>query len=218
MGLNIKTRAEVEDVAQFISSSILRHLQAGNFVLFFVSGGSSIAVGVRVSELLQGHPHGNLTVTLMDERYGPVGHPDSNWQQLLDQGFSLPEAKLVPVLAGENIEMTAERFNTILDTELRKDSYKIGLFGIGLDGHTAGILPRSPALDSKDFACYYQSEKFARITITEKAIERLDEAVVATKGEEKLKVLESLAGQVDKNIQPAQILKKVPLLTIFNGY
>ena len=37
---------------------------------------------------------------LTDERYGPVGHPDSNWSQLLQKGFDLPQAKLVPVLTG----------------------------------------------------------------------------------------------------------------------
>ena len=216
MNWSIKKVNGVDEVANLVASSVLRNLQQGKPVLLFVTGGSSILVGVRVAELLQGKDLENLTVTLTDERYGEFGHSDSNWQQLIGKGFSLPSAKLVPVLAGENEAMTVEKFNTILEEELAKDSYKLGLFGIGLDGHTAGILPESPALNSTDFACYYASEKFKRITITEKVIERLDEGVVVTKGEEKLKVLEIMASEIDKNIQPAQMLKKIPLLTIFN--
>ena len=216
MNWSIKRVNGVDEVAQLVASSVLRNLQQGRPVLLFVTGGSSIAVGVRVAEILKGQDLANVTVTLTDERYGQVGHADSNWQQMLDKCFSLDGAKLVPVLIGESPEMTVEKFNTILEEELAKDSYKIGIFGIGLDGHTAGILPESPALNSTDFACYYASEKFKRITITEKVIERLDEGVVVTKGEEKLQVLEGMASEIDKVKQPAQMLKKIPLLTIFN--
>jgi 6-phosphogluconolactonase/glucosamine-6-phosphate isomerase/deaminase len=50
-------------------------------------------------------------------------------------------------------------------------------------------------------------------------IEKLDEAVVWAQGKDKWKIVENLLGEnipIDK--QPAQILKKVPLLTIFSDY
>ena len=218
MNLNIKTTTKTDDAADFIASSILKQLNLGKRVLFFVTGGSSISVAVKVSELINIHPHSNLTVMLTDERYGPLDHADSNWYQLIKNGFNLREAKLIPVLNGDNNTITTELFNINLDKEIKNNDYKIGLFGIGLDGHTAGILPDSIAVNSLDLACGFDAYKFSRITITEKTIEKLDEAVVWVQGQEKWEMLENLQEDIDIIKQPAQILKKVPLLTIFTDY
>ena len=207
-----------DDTAKFIANSILNQLSSGKSVLFFVTGGSGIEVGVKVSKILEKESLENLTVTLTDERYGPVGHKDSNWQQLLDKGFDLPGAKLVPVLTGVDTKTTTQKFNQALNRELTKDSYKIGLFGIGADGHTAGILPGSGAVNSPDLAYNYQTPQFERITITPRAIMELDQAIVYAKGKEKWKTLGELQTDQDINIQPAQILKTVPLLTMFTDY
>ena len=230
MNFNLKTAIAPKEAANFIFLSILKQLKLNKHVLFFITGGSAISVGVKVVELLRNIPNQNLLrnlkVTLTDERYGEVGHKDSNWQQLLDKGFNLPQAKLIPVLTGNNREITVEKFNKNLEEEFKNSKeteYKIGLFGIGIDGHTAGILPNSPAIDSKDWAFGYDapnfSRNFSRITITPKAIEKLDEAIVWVQGEDKWKVLQSLLKENTAIIkQPAQILKKVPLLTIFSDY
>ncbi len=206
------------EAAHALANKISHQLSLGKQVLFFATGGSGIDVCVKVSEILRTMPHQNLTITLTDERYGAVGHVDSNWQQLLDKGFSLPEARLLPVLTENNSQITCQKFNRVLETEFAKDSYKIGLFGIGADGHTAGILPHTEAINSKDLAYTYKTEKFERITITPKTILALDEAVVYAKGEEKWKTLEDLKISRDIHDQPAQILKTVPLLTMFTDY
>ena len=213
--MEIKRVNDIQGPAQFIANSILKHLNAGEKVLWLATGGSSIAVGVEVAKIIKEHPHQNLIVTLTDERYGEINHPDSNWNQLLDKGFDLPEAKLIPVLLGENRDDTTQKFNTALEGELKSADYKIGLFGIGTDFHTAGILPGSGAVFSEDLAFGYNSEKFERITITPKTIQKLDEVIVFMQGEEKEKVLKILEQNASINDQPAQILKKVPLLTIF---
>jgi 6-phosphogluconolactonase/glucosamine-6-phosphate isomerase/deaminase len=227
MSLNFITTTKPEDVASFVARAIIHELQFGKRVLFFVTGGSSISVGVKVSKILREDKNidqkliQNLTVMLTDERYGPDGHPDSNWQQLLQKGFSLPGAKLIPTLSGDNIEITTKKFNQNLARELsvaKENKYKIGLFGIGKDGHTAGILPESVAVNSMELASAYTTATFSRITMTPKAIINLDQAVVFTQGGEKWPVLEDLNKEIDINKQPAQILKKVPILTIFTDY
>lgn len=218
MSFTIKTTTNPDLPASFITNSILNQLDQGKHILFFLSGGSCIAIGLKVAEILKDHDIKNLTIALMDERYGPLGHADSNWQQLIEKGFNISGAKLIPVLIGNDILTTTENFNAILGQELKAAEYKIGLFGIGTDGHTAGILPESEAVKATDLAYGYKTEKFERITVTFKTIEKLDEAVVWMQGEEKWKVLESLEKEIDVIEQPAQILKKVPLLTIFTDY
>ncbi len=210
MNLNIKFTDSPVTAAEFIAQRILSKLNEGKKVLWFATGGSSIKVCILVSEILRNHPHKNLTVALTDERYGVVGHKDSNWQQLQDGGFGLPEAKLLPILNGKDVLVTTVDFN---DTE-----YKIGLFGVGKDGHTAGVLPESGAVESKDFVYSYIALPFERTTLTLNAIKKLDEAVVFMQGEEKWKVLEDLEKDIEFSKQPAQILKSIPLLTIFSDY
>lgn len=216
MALSIKTTNKLDNAVNYTAQTIIQQLELGNKVLWFVTGGSSIPVCVEIAKLIASHPHKNLTVTLTDERYGPVNHADSNWYQLIKNGFSLPEAHLIPVLTGDSREITTEKFNTALMEELKQADYKIGMFGIGTDGHTAGILPKSRAVMSENFASSYDTENFERITMTPEAILLLDEVVVYTLGEAKRHVVEDLR---DKDIlvddQPAQILKQVPILTIF---
>lgn len=218
MSFTIKTTTKPEDTADFIASSILKQLESGKRVLFFVTGGSSIAVGVKVAELLRRRWYKSLTITLTDERYGPVGHIDSNWHQLIEKGFNIPQAKLIPILNGNSRTVTTKKFNKILNEEFMIAEYKIGLFGIGTDGHTAGILGESDAVQSNDLAFGYDTRSFSRITITPRAIEKLDEAVVWVQGKDKWGVLKDLEKDISIKKQPAQILKKVPLLTIFSDY
>lgn len=217
--MNIKTTTNIKDPAEFIANSILQKLEEDKKVLFFVTGGSSVAVGAKVAEFLKDKDLKNLTVMMTDERYGPVGHIDSNWAQLLQKGFDLPEAKLIPVLMGDSEEVTTEKFNKNLEEEFNNAKYKIGLFGLGADGHTAGNLPGSESVISKDLAFGYNTRAFYRITMTPKAIEKLDEIVVWAQGENKWTVLKNLI-EKDINIieQPVQVLKKVSLLTIFSDF
>lgn len=215
MSFNIRTTTKAEEVASFVVVSILNQLKLGKNVLLFLSGGSNISVGVKIAELLKSEDCKNLTITLVDERYGDFGHPNSNWQKLLDQGFDLPQAKLIPVLGGDDPTFTVEKFNENMAYEFNVAEYTIGLFGVGLDGHTAGILPNSVAVQSQDLVCGYETQEFYRITITPNLIENLNEAVVFVQGEEKWPVLDDLQKNIDIMKMPAQVLKKVKLLTVF---
>lgn len=235
MDLNINTTTNIDDPAEFVVNSILNQLDLGKHVLFFLTGGSSIAVGLRIAEFLrEDQRHNltqNLTIMLTDERYGPINHVDSNFSKLLEKGFTLPFAKIIPILTGESREIATEKFNDTLSKEFKKAEYKIGLFGFGADAHTAGILPGSVATESKGLACGYDTPLFSRITMTFNAIKELDEAVVWAQGEEKWPIFESLKKDLparntertaslggDMVKQPVQILKMVPLLTFFTDY
>lgn len=222
MNFKIHTTTNVEEVARFLANSLLEKLKAGKKILFFATGGSSIAVCVSAADILRTELDAsllqNLTITLTDERYGEVGHQDSNWEQLTSRGLTsgnIVYAKSIPVLVGKDFHNTILKFDNSVEEIMQTSDYKIGLFGVGKDGHTAGILPESISVSSEDFVCGYETPTFFRITITPKTIENLDEAVVFMQGEEKWNVLEDLEHEIDVSTQPAQVLKKVPLLNIF---
>lgn len=203
-------------VTEYLSTVLTEKLSAGQKVLWLVPGGSAITVVAAVSKKLQGLDLKNLTVTLTDERYGPVGHPDSNWLQLERAGFSLPGARMVPVLHGHSVAETTTEFAKHLQEYCQGAAYCLGFFGMGPDGHTAGILPGSPAVTATEWAASYQVPEFLRVTMTPPAIAALSEAVVYAMGEAKAEPLANLQQELSLNEQPAQALKKVSKLTIFN--
>ena len=218
MSLNIKNFNNIEDIVDFISHSINTKLSEDKRVLWFLSGGSSIKIETKIAERINKEHKGDLVITLSDERYGEVNHSDSNWFQLLESGFDIPKAKLVPFLTGKSFKDTTIELREKIRIELNKADYKIGIFGIGIDGHTAGILPHTEAVNSNELICAYDTHQYDRITITGKAISFLDEAIIIAIGDMKWPMIEKLEKDIPIDEQPAQILKSVPLLTIFTDY
>ncbi|MCF7833923.1 MAG: 6-phosphogluconolactonase [Candidatus Pacebacteria bacterium] len=206
----------MEEAVSYISSLILEKLADEKKVLLLLSGGSSVSVNLQIIKILKNHNLDNLYVSLVDERYGAVGHIDSNWTLMQKEGLDTLQAKMYPVLLGENIVDTTKNFEGNLKWLLGATDYKIGIFGIGGDGHTAGILPKSEAVKAESLAFQYSTEKYNRITITPKCIRMLDEAVLVAKEGEKDDIILQLENE-DKDffLMPAQTLKKVPILKIF---
>jgi len=215
MSLNIKTTKDLEEIADFVAGSINKQLAEGKRVLWFVTGGSSIKVQSKVADKINTNLPGRLVITLTDERFGEENHPDSNWYQLKQLGFEIEKVKIITFLSGESFTDTTKRLREVLKEELEKADYKIGNFGIGIDGHTAGILPHTEAVNSPELVCAYETPQFDRVTITPKVISQLDEAIVFAMGDNKWPILEKLEKEFPLDEDPSQILKTVPILTIF---
>lgn len=201
-----------------MASTIGQKLKNGQNVLWLVPGGSSIAIAVKVSRKLTAVNLKNLTVTLTDERYGEVRHPDSNWRQLRDAGFTLTSANFQPVLLGKDFNQTAIDYSKTIENDFKDCDFKLGFIGIGADGHTAGIKPASPAVTSDKWAVGFRGDDFLRLTITSKAISQLDEVVSYAIGRAKWPVLDQLEKDLPIERQPAQCLKTAGKLTIYNDY
>jgi len=212
------TTKTIEPVAEYLAAVLKKQLWNGEQVLWLVSGGSSMAIALEAANKIANMPLYNLTVSLADERFGDPGHPNSNWQQLQAGGFSLPGANLYPILGSGDLEKSTAKFAAFLEENLSQAGFKIGLFGMGADGHTAGILSGSPAINSVSMAIHYKAPDFERITMTPSAIRRLDEAVLYAIGENKKTALENLAEDLPVAKQPAQALKQAGNLIVYNDY
>lgn len=216
MALKFYKISSYEPVTAYLCLTISRQLASSKKVLWLVTGGSSIPMAVEVSKRLQGPNLKNLSVTLTDERWGPVGHPDSNWQQLQNLSFKLDGANLYPVLQGKSFEETVDDYNQMIKRALSDSNYKIGFIGIGADGYACGIQPGSPAISSKELVVGYSNHVFTRLTITPKAIVKLDEVVTYAVGEAKHRVLAGLQHSYPISIQPVQALKRTKKFSVFN--
>lgn len=220
--MNIVEVSNHHPVVHYLVELLTKSLTKNNKVLFLLSGGSCIPIAVDVARELRSLdlPLENLAISLTDERYGALGHADENWQQLLDAGLDLPKAKLYRVLqTGMNMTDTAKAYGEFLDTAIKTSDYRIGLFGIGADGHTAGIKAESIDMTTKNLTAEYDWDDYRRITTTPQAISLLDEAVAYAIGPEKAETLEQLyAHSPPIAAQPAQALKRVAKFTLFTDY
>jgi 6-phosphogluconolactonase/glucosamine-6-phosphate isomerase/deaminase len=197
---------------------LTKELQAGKHVLWLVTGGSSMAVAVGVMQGLPDAITRGLTVMLTDERYGPVGHPDSNYKQYQDLGMQPKQARFVPVLRPDlPLEDTVKQYANDFQIVAGAADTIIGMFGIGTDGHIAGALPGSAAISSGDLTFGYESPPFTRVTLTPKAISQINVAYAYAFGDTKKEQLTRLHDEnLTLDVQPAQILKQLPEAFVFN--
>lgn len=223
-------------VRDAIVEPIAGRLREHEPTLLLVSGGSTATISIAAVRMLCdiSTAHGFdlrrlLSVSLIDERFGPVGHVHSNWRQLLDGGLPVASVRVMPLLLDSHDDLEAfdgavARFDDILTDAARRQARGelliVGLLGIGADGHTAGILPRSPACaidgDGAALATGYRSEVHTRITITPAFFRYFDRAVAYAYGAGKWPAVDRLQQALPVCDQPAQLLKRARESRVFS--
>ncbi len=208
----------IKTLAEEIGSRLVK----GEKVSWLVSGGSNIPISVRVMKAVragvEGDPISSLTVALTDERFGPVGHKDSNWKQLEDAGFDFSGVEAVAVLPRSDLGMNptlneaVSNYSKNVMAAMTNADFIVAQFGIGADGHIAGILPGSPAAASKEFVCAYEVSPFKRITLAFPALRKIDTAYAFVFGESKEEAMGRLrdAARGKSN----ETLEKLPSLVL----
>lgn len=208
-----------EPVVQYLTSTLAKRLDGGKKTVWLLPGGSAIQIAADVSKNLVelGLDLSNLMVTLTDERYVRLDGPDENWPQLEAAGLTLPGATTYRVIQGDmSREDTTEKFGAKLKEFFDVADYRLGFFGIGPDGHTAGIKPHSFDMNTSEYAASFEGEDFERITMTPNAVSKLDEVVAYAVGEAKAETLNRLVNEtVSLADQPAQCLKSAGKFTLF---
>lgn len=205
------------NVAQLVASRLSELLGSGKKVLWLLSGGSGGQVCIDANKLLTEVDFSNLYVTMSDERYGEVGHADENYRILTEGGLVLPGANFYRPLQGVSRDETTDRLIEWLSEVANEVDYKFAVMGVGEDGHTAGVKPLSPAVDSQEMAEIYQGDDFERLTVTASFIADLDEAIVQAYGPSKHGVIKKLIeGRGELNEFPALAIRKIKKVTIFS--
>ena len=207
------------EAVRALSDKLINELGGSNRVLWLTSGGSNVEAAVKVMEAIPADLSGNLTVMLCDERYGPAGHPDSNWTQLLRAGFDPKSATAVAVLKeGLDFEETVRDFSDNLEKAIAGSQVAILQLGMGADGHVSGILPGSEAAkEEKALVVGYENPPYRRITTTFPALRRAACAYLFAFGAAKLEALQNLReSTLPLDEQPAQILKELSEAFVYN--
>lgn len=201
-----------------LGNRLLKEIKAHQRVLWLVPGGSNITAAAEIMAGLPDELTERLAILLTDERYGLPGHKDSNYKQLHDAGFDRKQAVFMPVIVeGLSLAETVQHYEELVGRALGHAEVVIGQFGIGADGHIAGILPRSPASTAGSLVSGYESPPYQRITLTFEALTQLDAAYAFVFGKDKQPALERLqTTALSLQEQPSQILKHLPEAYVYN--
>lgn len=216
-GLQFVYQPDANQAAESLAERLARELAAGKRVLWLVCGGSNISLSVRVVKALPTEHLTQLHCLLTDERFGMPGHADSNWQQLLEAGFMVPGVDFQPTLTAElTLTDTCTQYGATVQAAMDAADVIIAQFGIGGDGHIAGILPRTPAVSDEQAVVGYNAGVFQRITLTPKLLRNIDAAYAFVYGDTKRDALQLLHDkQLSLEEQPSQILKQLPEAYIY---
>jgi 6-phosphogluconolactonase len=206
---------------QALADKIILFLNKGVRVLWLIPGGSNIPIAADVMKIIRSDAEvallDNLTITLTDERYGPIGHPDSNWKQLQDTGINLAGIKAYPIIDGSSLLEMVAKFGDTVEKILTSTDVIVGQFGMGADGHIAGILPHSPAVSEEVLpTAGYESKPFTRVSLTFPILRKISTAYMFVSIETKKDAIYRLhKNDVSLDEQPAQILKEIPEVYVY---
>jgi 6-phosphogluconolactonase/glucosamine-6-phosphate isomerase/deaminase len=214
----ISSRGQEEGISD-LARVLINELALGHRVLWLFSGGSNISASIKIMREIPEALSKNLSIMPGDERYGEVGHSDSNWTKLIEAGLEPQQATLLPVLKdGLTFQETGRRFGLMVEETFAANDYIVGQFGIGEDGHIAGILPgSSAAMETASLVVEYEAKDYDRLTLTFPALKRLDATYAFAYGANKHRALEILIDEdLDPSLQPAQILKILPEANLYS--
>lgn len=163
-------------------------------------------------------------IAMLDERYS-FHHQFSNEVMIREAGLAEFAEKegigFYPILKyGVARDETAKMYDTTVRHLFNSFPKRIGVLGVGTDGHIAG-LPAGFALESENYAEEYDNFPMGpneRITLSFKAISELDYVVVLAFGDEKLEPLKKMFEKGSTKEIPARFLeqklsKKTVLIT-----
>lgn len=209
--VTIDSHELVKSAAQYTAFILLAALRASKDVFLLLSAGSWVKVYSSLVTILPSIDMSMLTFGLVDERFVPKRHKDSNEQQIseskLIQSFVGYGAKYIPTVQDINVDpkASAQTADVIYKQVFSRNPYFILTLGLGTDGHTAGILPSSSEqLFNSRFAdekllVYYetisdetQNPHRQRFTISPSCILKADEVIVYAAGAEKRPIIDQL--------------------------
>jgi 6-phosphogluconolactonase/glucosamine-6-phosphate isomerase/deaminase len=212
--IRINDKAEAENT---LCDALIEATRFGKKVLFLLPGGSSAGIGANVWGKLPVESQALITISLTDERFGPVGHPDSNWLLLQKLGLDLSDERHIPVLQNlETKDETATAWAEKLGQTTDVADSVVALFGIGTDHHIAGIKPKSPAVyETEALTSAYQGEDFERVTITPVVFNKITHGFIYAEGPVKAEAIKSLDNEQDYTQSPDELIKRCTSFMIY---
>lgn len=150
-------------------------------------------------------PWERIKIILIDERYVPSDHPESNLRMIREtllKKIPLPPENLIAFDTVLPKEIAAAEMSRKLIglTHERNPLFDLLILGAGADGHIASLFEGEACMDCREYAypsCAKGYPVEDRLTLCLMALENSNRALLLLKGPEKLAVVQSLEGGSD---------------------
>lgn len=146
-----------------------------------------------------------------DERSVPTSHPENNYKMAMDAGFNIlpiPKEHIFRMEAEGNIEENALKYEKLIEKMIPNGAFDLVMLGMGDDGHTASLFPKTHALHSDErlvVANYIPKFSTWRMTLTYYCINNAKNIVIYVIGKSKAAMLEKvLSKKYDPDTLPIQ--------------
>lgn len=146
-----------------------------------------------------------------DERSVPPDNPESNYKMAMDAAFKklpIPKKHIYPMQAEKDIEAAALEYEKIIEKALPNAVFDLVMLGLGEDGHTASLFPKTHGLHSNDrlvVANYVPKLNTWRMTFTFPCINKARNIAIYVLGKAKAEILKTvLSGEYDPDTYPVQ--------------
>lgn len=147
-----------------------------------------------------------------DERAVPPTHADSNYGMAMRTGLDqlhIPKDNIFRMVAEVDIENNALRYEQIIREKVPSGSFDLVMLGMGEDGHTASLFPRTHGLKPKGgrlvVANYIPGKETWRMTLTFECINQAKHIDVYVLGKGKASmVAQVFKGPYDPVVLPIQ--------------
>lgn len=133
-----------------------------------------------------------------DERSLPPTHPDNNYRMAMEAGLKtlpIPSRQIHRMVAENDIKTNAKLYEKCILNTLQGAPFDLVMLGMGEDGHTASLFPKTAALnETKRLVTpnYIPELKTWRMTFTFPLINAALHPVIYVLGEQKKKMLLSV--------------------------
>lgn len=183
--------------------------ERGRFVVALSGGSTPKAIYQRLAN--KEFDWQNIYLFWSDERCVPPYHPDSNYHMAMEAGFSkmgIPPQHIFRMQAEGDVEEGALHYEEQIRHILPDLSFDLVMLGVGEDGHTASLFPKTHGLHAPGrlaIANYVPEKQVWRMSLTFECINASRHIAIYALGASKAAIVKKvLTEPYDPDVLPAQ--------------
>jgi 6-phosphogluconolactonase len=219
---NVRVFDRKDDISSFIINTWREISQEaierkGAFSAALSGGKTPVDLYRKLSGVKEMLPWDKTNIFLVDERFVPLEHRDSNYRMLketlldhipIPQGniHPIPTDRPTPRTSAMAYEEDLKKFFRLSENQFPE--FDLLLLGIGEDGHIASLFPGTPVLDDTIHVAAPVSMdeiRHARITLTLPVINNAKHIVFLVVGKNKAFVLQKIIDQEDTSLPASMV-------------
>lgn len=198
-------------VEHWIHTALRSIQQRGRFAVALSGGSTPKEIYQHVTQSKE-IPWDKVWLFWSDERAVPPDHPESNYRMAMESGFQnvpIPKAQILRMKGEATLPKSAREYEEKIRHHLDKSFFDLVMLGMGEDGHTASLFPKTDALDIQDrlvAEVFVPQKNNWRLTVTFPCIAHSRATTVYALGKNKQKTIRDVLNAPILSAWPASRL------------